>query len=192
MSSEYDRVGSSLGTGCDTLLDFSQHRNLSCHESGGCHGDGGRYVMLECPVQGSPSGSYAMWCWNEESGGGMERNGGRGGRGMDGEGAEEWRERGQRNGGRGGRGMEGEEAEEWRERGQRNGWRGGRGMEGEGAEEWSRGMEGEGAKEWREPLLELEGCVHCNYSLHLYWSRRGVSTVTIPSTSIGAGGVCPL
>ena len=26
--------------------------------SGGCHGDGGRSVVLECPVQGSPSGSY--------------------------------------------------------------------------------------------------------------------------------------
>ena len=126
-----------------------------------------------------------------------------GGRGIEGEGAEEWRERGQRNGGRGGRGMEGEGAEEWRERGQRNGGRGGRGMEGEGAEEWRErsgekgggGERGERESGGNEPLastLELEGCVHCNYPLHLYWSWRGVSTVTIPSTSIGAGGVCPL
>ena len=58
MSSEYGRVRSYLDTGCDVLLVFSQHRNLSCRESGGCHGDSGRYVVFECPVQGNPSGSY--------------------------------------------------------------------------------------------------------------------------------------
>ena len=236
MSSEYGKVGSSLDTGCDVLLVFSRHCNLSYRESGGCRGDGGRYVVLECPFQGSPSGSYAMWCWSVLSkaahqgpmlcgvgvsfprqpirvlcyvvlecpfqgspsgsyvervdirfppsqppeqllslqvcarfvvsvqrrgggGGGGGRNGGEGEecewgreweewrvvRGMEGEGAEEWRERGQRNGGQ--RGMEGEGAEEWRERGQRNG--GQRGMEGE---EWGerrgRGKRGERERGW--------------------------------------------